>query len=59
MALETKGKMGVRLIILQAKPESIQFYERCGFQLTFETKREKRRRNRTMFLDLHAIEDVA
>lgn len=59
MALETKGKMGVRLMILQAKPESIEFYGKCGFQLTVETRRERGRRNRTMFFDLHALEDVA
>ena len=56
MALEAQGKIAVRLIILQAKPESIDFYRKCGFELTVETKREKRRVNRTMFLDLAALE---
>ncbi len=59
MALETRGKMGVRLLILQAKPDSIEFYGKCGFQLTFETRRERSRRHRTMFFDLHALERVA
>jgi len=59
LALETKGKMGVRLIILQSKPESMRFYHQCGFQITVETKRERRRVNRTMFFDLHAIVPVA
>ncbi len=59
MALETGGKMGVRLLVLQAKPDSIPFYERCGFQLTYETKREKGRRNRTMFLDLYQVPETA
>lgn len=53
MGLE--GRIGVRLLIVQAKPESVSFYEKCGFQLTCETKREKGRRNRTMFLDLHGL----
>ena len=56
MALEAQGKIAVRLIVLQAKPESIDFYRKCGFELTVETKREKRRVNRTMFLDLAALE---
>ncbi len=56
MALEIGRGTGIRLLILQAKPGSIEFYEKCGFQLTFEVKREKGRRNRTMFLDLYKIE---
>ncbi|HLF06871.1 MAG TPA: GNAT family N-acetyltransferase [Thermoplasmata archaeon] len=60
MALELGGTSGVRLLIVQAKKESIPFYEKCGFQLTVETKRErKRENNRTMFFDLHSIADVA
>lgn len=59
MALETQGTMGVRLIILQAKPDSIEFYKKCGFQLTVETARERKRKNRTMFLDLRALDEVA
>src|SRR6266571_3287536 len=39
MAIEMGGRMGVRLLVLQAKPESIPFYEKCGFRLTYETKR--------------------
>ena len=53
MALE--GKVGVRILTVQAKPESVSFYEKCGFQLTDETRRERGRRNRTMFLDLHGL----
>lgn len=59
MALEMGGKMGVRLLVLQAKPESIPFYEKCGFKLTYETKRERGRLNRTMFLDLFGIQGIA
>lgn len=58
MAQELGGRMGVRLLIVQSKQESMEFYEKCGFILTVETKREKKRRNRTMFLDLYHIPDV-
>ena len=57
IALES-GRFGsVRLLIVQAKPGAVDFYQKCGFQLTEETKRERGRRNRTMFLDLHKIEE--
>ena len=59
MAIETQGKMGVRLLILQAKPESIEFYMKCGFQLTVPTARERKRKNRTMFFDLSSIDEIA
>ncbi|HLA82585.1 MAG TPA: GNAT family N-acetyltransferase [Thermoleophilia bacterium] len=60
MAVQLGASTGIRLLVLQAKPESIDFYEKkCGFELTRETKRERGRRNRTMFLDLYAIADVA
>jgi len=54
-ALESGARFGVRLLIVEAKPESIAFYERCGFELTYETARERGRRNRTMFLDLQDL----
>ena len=56
MAMEIGRGTGIRLLILQAKPQSVSFYEKCGFQLTYEVKRERGRRNRTMFLDLYKIE---
>ncbi len=55
MAIDMGRGSGIRLLILQAKPQSIDFYEKCGFQLTYETKRERGRRNRTMFLDLYSL----
>ena len=57
MALDMGKRTGVRLLILQAKPDSIEFYEECGFQLAFETHSEKKRTNKTMFLDLLAVPD--
>jgi GNAT superfamily N-acetyltransferase len=56
-ALFQGQRSGVRLLILEAKPEAIPFYEKCGFKLTRETKRERNRANRTMFLDLQALGD--
>jgi len=55
LALESGAKSGVRLLIVEAKRESIPFYEKCGFELTFETARERRKENRTMFLDLQGL----
>jgi GNAT superfamily N-acetyltransferase len=57
-AIESGSRFGVRLLIVEAKPESIPFYERCGFELTFETARERRRKNRTMFLDLQDLRSL-
>jgi len=52
-----KGKGGsMHLIDLEAKKESIAFYEKCGFVLTKETRRERNKLNRTMFLDLQALD---
>lgn len=58
IALESGAKSGVRLLVLEAKPYSVPFYEKCGFELTFETKRERGKVNRTMFLDLQSVEDL-
>ena len=55
LAIESGARSGVRLLIVEAKPSSIRFYERCGFELTSETRRERGRRNRTMFLDLGGL----
>lgn len=57
-ALETGARTGVRLLILEAKPVSVDFYEKCGFELTFETERERKKENRTMFLDLQSLQDL-
>src|SRR6266545_4624989 len=55
LAIESGARTGVRLIIVESKPESVEFYEKCGFELTFETKREKKRINRTVFMDLQSL----
>lgn len=58
MALELSRQGGLRLLIVEAKPESKDFYEKCGFMLTDEVGRERRRRHRTMFFDLDGIRNL-
>ena len=48
-----------RLLIVQAKPQSVAFYEKLGFELTNETGRERNRHNRTMFFDLSNLPRIA
>jgi len=57
-ALQQGQRSGVRLLILEAMPEAVAFYEKCGFRLTKQTRRERGKRNRTMFLDLRPLEDL-
>ena len=54
-ALDISDQFAVRLIIVESKKHSIDFYLKCGFQMTIETKGQKKRRNRTMFFDLDSI----
>lgn len=54
-ALDISDQFAVRLIIVESKPQSIDFYLKCGFQRTIETKGQKRRKNRTLFFDLDSI----
>jgi GNAT superfamily N-acetyltransferase len=54
-ALDLSGELGIRLVIAEAKPEAMEFYLNCGFQPVVETKGERKRRNRTVFFDLHEI----
>jgi GNAT superfamily N-acetyltransferase len=58
-ALAQRSSYGVRLMILNAEPDSIEFYEKIGFQITDEVGKERKRRQRTMFFDLWAIKDIA
>ena len=58
MAQEFGETHGARLIILNAtSEEAVQFYTAMGFALTDERK-ERGRRARTMFFDLHALRDI-
>lgn len=55
-AIALSGDSAVRLVIVNSKPGSIDFYESCGFKLTREIGHEKGRRERTMYLDLLAVD---
>ncbi len=55
MALDQGTGIGARLLILQAEPDAVAFYLKCGFEMTAEVGRERGREKRTMFLDLHEI----
>ena len=50
MVMETG--IAARLLTLQATPRSVAFYQKMGFEMTTETRRERNRANRTMFFDL-------
>lgn len=62
-AYESSETAGLRLIVVQAEKEAINFYDKLGFVPVFETREEKRRfksrHTRTMFLDLLALSDIA
>ncbi len=45
----------VRLLILESKIDSQDFYSRCGFYFARAVARERGRRHRTMILDLQEI----
>ena len=57
-ALAQGRRSGVRLLILEAMPAAVLFYEKSGFKLTKETRRERTKRNRTMFLDLRPLDTL-
>ncbi len=46
--------VGMRLLIVQSKPESVSFYQRMGFVQVTSAK-EKRRIHRTFFLDIYSF----
>lgn len=54
-SLDVSDQFAVRLIIVESKRQSIDFYLKCGFQLTVETKGQRKRRNRTLFFDLDSV----
>jgi len=55
----TTRLIAVRLLVLQAMPDAQAFYARRGFHFTIEKDKERGKRNRTMFLDLDQVADVA
>lgn len=54
IARQMSESIGMRLLIVQAKPESMSFYRKMGFN-QLVSAREKRRIHRTFFLDLYSI----
>ena len=54
-----RGYFACRLLIVQSKPESTQFYRKCGFHSVVQTARERKRIKHTMYLDLYDLHDVA
>jgi|GEM_PF-1357009 len=46
--------VGMRVLIVQSKPESVRFYQRMGFVQVTNAK-EKRRIHRTFFLDVYSL----
>ena len=58
-ALDHSRNQGVRLLIVQAKKEAFDFYDKCGFDFTLETKSEQSLfRNcgtRTMYFDVMSL----
>lgn len=57
-AIAVTAQPAVRLITLNAKPNAVPFYQKAGFALTQEVRRERGRINRTMYLDVLAIRDA-
>lgn len=51
--------IAARLLVLQAMPDAQAFYTKRGFHFTIEKDKERGKRNRTMFLDLDQVADVA
>jgi GNAT superfamily N-acetyltransferase len=56
--LAINAEFPCRLIVLNAVPDSIEFYQSCEFELS-EHHKMKNRVQRVMFYDLNAIRDVA
>lgn len=56
LALESSA--AVRLLILESKEDSQDFYLRCGFSFARPVKRERARRHRTMLIDLQELPET-
>ena len=58
-ALESSRYAGVRLLVVQAKNQAVDFYKKLGFDYVFETseerKRHKTKNTKTMFFDLQEL----
>jgi GNAT superfamily N-acetyltransferase len=58
-ALDHSKHLGIRLLLVQAKEQAFDFYEKLGFEyvtdIPKEKKRFKARGTRTMFFDLKSL----
>ena len=58
-ALDNSRYSGIRLLLVQAKQEAFDFYDKLGFRFVVETKREKKRYKakgtRTMYFDIKSL----
>lgn len=61
-ALDSSKMTGVRLLLVQAKSGTVDFYKKLGFELVVETKSERKRfkakGTRTMFSDLRYLRTI-
>ncbi len=62
IGLDSSRYAGLRLLLVQAKEDAFEFYEKLGFQFVVETRNEKKRfkarGTRTMFFDLKCIDHL-
>lgn len=56
-AIAYASEPAVRLLTVNSKEGSVKFYQAAGFEMTKMVRRERGRRERTMYLDLLAIRD--
>lgn len=59
-ALDNSKKSGNRLLLVQAKKQAFNFYEKLGFEYVTDTRRERKRfkarGTRTMFFDIISLD---
>ncbi len=60
ICLDNSKYLGIRLLLVQAKEEAFNFYEKLGFKFVVETKRENKRYRakgtRTMYFDIKSLD---
>ena len=60
-AVKSSEQFGIRLVVVQAKKDAFEVYEKLGFQYvehSSEDKRYRARGTRTMFFDLKSLKTV-
>jgi predicted N-acetyltransferase YhbS len=60
LALDHSRNQGIRLLVVQAKQDAFDFYQKCGFDFVTDSKKEmkrfKARGTRTMFFDVSSLQ---